>query len=56
MIDLFFIYYALGETLCYARADENCEADGIPELVSAAQQMILEYDEKLKERDSAGVP
>lgn len=39
--DLDYILYALGETLCYAEADLDCEQDEIPELVSQAKKRLL---------------
>ena len=39
--DLDFILYALRETLCYAEADPDCDADEIPELVHDAQERLL---------------
>lgn len=39
--ELGYILYTLGETLCYAKADPDCEQDEIPELVYEAQQKVL---------------
>ena len=46
--DVDFILYTLGETLCYAEADENCEMDGIPDIVSMAQTILLDFRKTIK--------
>lgn len=40
-VELDYILYALGETICYAEADPDCDQDEIPELVYEAQKKVL---------------
>jgi hypothetical protein len=49
--ELDFILYALGETLCYAEADPDCDVDEIPELVFDAQKRLLNLRSFFNDKD-----
>jgi hypothetical protein len=49
--DFDYILYALGETLCYAKADPDCDADEIPELVFTAQEILLNLRSFFNDKD-----
>jgi len=41
----------LGEALCYAEADPDCDADEIPELVFTAQEKLLNLRSFFNDKD-----
>jgi hypothetical protein len=49
--ELDYALYALGEALCYAEADPDCDADEIPELVFTAQEKLLNLRSFFNDKD-----